>query len=55
MRLLERRIGAFSQDLQVKINKLSVEDLENLGLALLDFTSKADLVIWLNNQASSVN
>ncbi|MDD1428960.1 DUF4351 domain-containing protein, partial [Dolichospermum sp. ST_sed9] len=55
MRQLERRIGAFSQDLQVKINKLSVEDLENLGLALLDFTSKADLVIWLNNQASSVN
>ena len=53
MRLLERRIGAFSQDLQVKINKLSVEDLENLGLALLDFTSKADLVVWLNNQVIS--
>jgi hypothetical protein len=34
----------------VKINKLSVEDLENLGLALLDFTSVNDLVIWLNNQ-----
>jgi predicted transposase YdaD len=29
---------------------MSVEDLENLGLALLDFTSKADLVVWLNNQ-----
>jgi predicted transposase YdaD len=53
MRIIERRIGAFSQDLQVKINKLSVEDLENLGLALLDFTSKADLVAWLNNQVSS--
>ena len=39
-------------DLQVKINKLSVEDLENLGLALLDFTSKADLVTWLNNKAN---
>ena len=50
MRQLERRIGAFSQDLQVKINQLSVEDLENLGLALFDFTSKADLVTWLNNQ-----
>ncbi|WP_051155252.1 DUF4351 domain-containing protein [Anabaena sp. 90] len=50
MRLLERRIGGVSQDLQVKINQLSVEDLENLGLALLDFTSKADLVVWLNNQ-----
>ncbi|MEA5578341.1 DUF4351 domain-containing protein [Anabaena sp. UHCC 0451] len=53
MRLLERRIGAFSQDLQVKINRLSVEDLENLGLALLDFTSVNDLVIWLNNQVIS--
>jgi len=50
MRQLERRMGGISQDLQVKINKLSVEDLENLGLALLDFTSKADLVTWLNNQ-----
>jgi hypothetical protein len=52
MRLLERRIGGINQDLQVKINKLSVEDLENLGLALLDFTSKADLVTWLNNKAN---
>ncbi|MBD2132385.1 DUF4351 domain-containing protein, partial [Sphaerospermopsis sp. FACHB-1094] len=50
MRLLERRVGGINQDLQVKINKLSVEDLENLGLALLDFTSVNDLVIWLNNQ-----
>ncbi|MDD1420374.1 DUF4351 domain-containing protein [Dolichospermum sp. ST_sed1] len=50
MRIIERRIGGVSQDLQVKINKLSVEDLENLGLALFDFTSKADLVTWLNNQ-----
>ena len=50
MRLLERRIGGNNQNLQVKINKLSVEDLENLGLALLDFTSVNDLVIWLNNQ-----
>jgi predicted transposase YdaD len=52
MRQLERRMGGISQDLQVKINKLSVEDLENLGLALLDFTSKADLVTWLNNKAN---
>ncbi|WP_277872028.1 DUF4351 domain-containing protein [Trichormus variabilis] len=55
MRQLERRIGGVSQDLQVKINQLSVEDLENLGLALLDFTSKADLVVWLNNTASSAS
>ena len=53
MRLIERRIGGVSQDLQVKINQLPVEDLENLGLALLDFTSKADLVVWLNNQVIS--
>ncbi len=55
VRQLERRMGGISQDLQVKINKLSVEDLENLGLALLDFTSKADLVVWLNNQVSSAS
>ncbi|MEB3216261.1 MAG: DUF4351 domain-containing protein [Sphaerospermopsis kisseleviana] len=50
MRLLKHRFGEINQDLQVKINKLSVEDVENLGLALLDFTSVNDLVIWLNNQ-----
>ncbi|WP_228020088.1 DUF4351 domain-containing protein [Sphaerospermopsis sp. LEGE 08334] len=50
MRQLERRLGGINQELQVKINKLSMEDLENLGLALLDFTSVNDLVIWLNNQ-----
>ncbi|HLO84361.1 MAG TPA: Rpn family recombination-promoting nuclease/putative transposase [Nostocaceae cyanobacterium] len=50
MRQLERRIGGVSQELQVQVNKLSVEDLENLGLELLDFTSEADLVAWLKNK-----
>ena len=49
MRLLPRRIGAVNPQLQERIEQLSVEQLENLGEALLDFSSEADLVAWLDN------
>jgi hypothetical protein len=48
LRLLNRRLGTISPDSQQKIAQLSVEDLETLGLALLDFQSEADLVRWLD-------
>jgi Domain of unknown function (DUF4351) len=35
---------------QVKIRALSLEQLETLGEALLDFTTIADLNQWLNSQ-----
>ncbi|AUS99307.1 hypothetical protein CLI64_02240 [Nostoc sp. CENA543] len=49
MRLLTRRIGVVSQELQQQIGKLSIEQLENLAEALLDFATASDLVIWLQN------
>lgn len=46
-RLLQRRVGELPQDIRESIETLSLEQLENLGEALLDFTSLADLQVWL--------
>jgi hypothetical protein len=37
-----------SQEKQIR--SLAVEQLESLGEALLDFTNKSDLYIWLSGQ-----
>jgi predicted transposase/invertase (TIGR01784 family) len=47
-RLLTRRLGMITPEILVQIQALSLEDLENLGEALLDFSSVADLTNWLN-------
>lgn len=47
-RLLDRRIGDVSSELRSQIQALSLEQLEALGEALLDFTSLADLQEWLS-------
>lgn len=48
LRLLTRRVGELSQELRDRIDSLSLEQLENLGEALLDFTSLSDLSSWLD-------
>ena len=50
LRLLERRLGTISPDIQSRIRQLSLEQLENLGEAVLDFTTAADLTAWLQAQ-----
>ncbi|WP_442936134.1 DUF4351 domain-containing protein [Nostoc sp.] len=50
LRLLNRRIGEIDTSLIERIKGLSIEQLENLGEALLDFSSVADLETWLNQQ-----
>lgn len=47
LRQLTRRIGDVSPDLRSQIQSLSLDQLETLGEALLDFTESADLVNWL--------
>lgn len=47
LRLLPRRMGAVSPQLQERIQQLSLVQLEELAEALLDFSSEADLVAWL--------
>jgi hypothetical protein len=49
IRLLNRRIGEIDSLLIQKVQQLSVEKLEELGEALLDFTSITDLETWLQN------
>ncbi|RCJ36710.1 hypothetical protein A6769_14485 [Nostoc punctiforme NIES-2108] len=51
LRQLNRRIGEIDALLIGRINGLSIEQLENLGEALLDFSSVADLETWLNQQS----
>lgn len=47
-RLLTRRFGAVAPEVREQIEKLSITQLEDLGEALLDFSSTADLTSWLN-------
>lgn len=49
LRQLKRRFSDLSQDQQERIQGLPTGELEDLGEALLDFTSNADLENWLNS------
>jgi Fic family protein len=51
MRLLNRRLGEIDALLIEGITGLSIEQLENLGEDLLDFSTVADLEMWLNQQS----
>jgi uncharacterized protein YjbJ (UPF0337 family) len=44
---LRRKLGGISDAIEQRIADLSVERLGDLGLALLDFESEADLRRWL--------
>ncbi len=46
-RLLNRRVGELPQEIRQRVENLSLEQLENLGEALLDFNSMTDLQTWL--------
>ncbi|WP_416233596.1 DUF4351 domain-containing protein [Cronbergia sp. UHCC 0137] len=48
VRLLTRLVRELSQEVRSRIESLPLEQLENLGEALLDFTSMADLDAWLS-------
>ena len=47
LRLLSKRFGKISDHSIQTINKLSLEQLEDLGEALLDFNAITDLDNWL--------
>ncbi|MEH1884732.1 DUF2887 domain-containing protein [Nostoc sp.] len=50
LRQLKRRFGEFPDKLQRQIQVLSLEQLEALGDALLDFSTVADLSGWLQGE-----
>jgi hypothetical protein len=47
LRLLRRKFGEISPDVETQTRKLSVAQLEELGEALLDFSTIADVTRWL--------
>ena len=47
LRQIEHRFGAISPDMQTRIQRLSLEQLENLGIAVLDFQSMEEAIAWL--------
>ena len=48
LRLLKWRLGNVSTDLEAQIGSLSLDRLEELGEALLDFTQMSGLIGWLD-------
>ena len=52
LRQLTRRLGPLSQRTQTSLARLSLEQIENLGVALLDFTQPRDLTEWLRKHAT---
>ena len=49
LRQLKRRLGKIESEDETRITGLSVEQLGALGEALLDFSSRDDLLAWLDN------
>ena len=49
LRLLKRRLGQIEPEDETRIDRLSVEQLEVLGEALLDFSNRDDLLAWLDH------
>ncbi|MEH2296740.1 DUF4351 domain-containing protein [Nostoc sp.] len=47
LRLLQKGVGELSPELQERIQSLSLNQVETLGEALLDFTAMEDLLHWL--------
>lgn len=50
LRQLNRRFRVVTPEVEARIPSLSVEQLENLGEALLDFADAADLSAWLEQK-----
>ena len=51
LRQLVRRLGTIQPETENCIRQLSVEELENLGEAVLDFKHPSDLTVWLQANA----
>ncbi|WP_073592603.1 DUF4351 domain-containing protein [[Phormidium ambiguum] IAM M-71] len=52
-RLLDRQLGEINSATIERVQTLSIEQLEDLGIALLDFSQVADLITWLEQQELS--
>jgi predicted transposase/invertase (TIGR01784 family) len=48
LKLLTRKLGKIDAEIQARVNSLTLDRVEALGEALLDFTAMADLDAWLS-------
>ncbi len=48
IRQLKRKLGDIPPSLETKITELTIDEVEALGEALLDFSTIDDLINWLN-------
>ena len=55
LRLLKRKIGPLTPEIEAQVKRLDIEELENLGETLLDFAQIEDLTNWLSNLSASRN
>jgi hypothetical protein len=53
LRILTRKLGDIPASLRCRIETLTLDQLNNLGEALLDFQTLSDLETWLAQQAHS--
>lgn len=51
LRQLRKRLGSLDEPAESRIEALSTERLEELGEALLDFSSPDDLSVWLQEHS----
>ena len=49
LRLLTRKLGQIAPDVHSRVNSLTIERIESLAEALLDFTQMGDLLTWLDD------
>ena len=52
VRMLKRRWGAMYPELEVRLSRLSLAQLESLGETLMDFRDPSDLRRWLDDNAN---
>jgi predicted transposase/invertase (TIGR01784 family) len=52
LRQVARRTGEIPPETKTRIRQLSLEQLEDLGEILLDFTSQEDLIAWLESASA---
>ncbi len=52
IRMLKRRWGAMDPELEVRLSRLSLAQLESLGETLMDFRDPSDLQRWLDDNAN---
>ena len=50
LRQLERRVGDLPEGIRSQVELFSLNEIESLGEALLDFTNLSDLEQWLMKQ-----